>query len=285
MAEEWVETAVKELAEDEDLAADAATIKDYAPGDGVYVEFGNRSNAYMGGQRDYMVFEDYDDAERAAVSHVEESFDDVWAGGFPDWAEHFVEKDEVAIYQYASEAANSWAYHDIEDDRILEEAGLQDDFDELQEKIDDLQDEFDAADTEIWSLEDIEEPNAQEQRELERLRDRNDDIEGSTYHSGGSKGLIRELEVEQERLKDGARDKVYEKHLEYLVEEMDDIVQYLKDHFGYGFKEIVDSGFVRLDRDAMAQYVVDNDGVAMQFANYDHNQIDLDSGAVAFRTN
>ena len=287
----WQDTAAKELAEEQDITdeLDDVEIKDYAPGDGVYIEFaevGDVTKLHQSWDQ-FVVFQDSADAERAAYDDLEERLDELYYDGFPDWAEQFMTPDLVAIREYALSDADSHS-QDIDDERALEEAGLEDDHEALQTERDEIEEEEDDKEREMLDLDgelsdaeygprahwDVEKADNLRER-IDAMQNRIDEIQAR----------VSEIEGEQEALVEKAREKVNEEHYERVYEEMSsDIVRYLKDHFGYGTKEIRDSGFASYDERAMAEYVVDNDGVASIFSS-DGEEIDLPSGAVAYRTN
>lgn len=88
--------------------------------------------------------------------------------------------------------------------------------------------------------------------------------------------------IENEEISEEERDDYYQEKYNEIV---NDPIYYLESLFG---KKELPNYLIKynaLDFDAMAEKCVEIDGVAHLLASYDGNEIDLPSGAVAFRTN
>lgn len=73
--------------------------------------------------------------------------------------------------------------------------------------------------------------------------------------------------------------------VEWLIEQAGDPVEYYKFNFGdKAFSQVVKSNNL-IDEDAMAEWVVDEDGPANSLARYDGEEIDLDGNYFAYRQN
>lgn len=73
--------------------------------------------------------------------------------------------------------------------------------------------------------------------------------------------------------------------VEWLIEQAGDPVEYYKFNFGdKEFSRVVKANNL-IDEDAMAEWVVDEDGPANSLARYDGREIDLDGNYFAYRQN
>ena len=84
---------------------------------------------------------------------------------------------------------------------------------------------------------------------------------------------------------EGVARRQYRRRLEDELRSASAIVNYFKAHFGYDMADIFRTGLVSRDEKGAAEYAVSVDGAARTLAGYDGTPVDLDSGAVAFRTN
>ena len=268
----WLDDAILNLAEDEDLDADDASVTDAGLRDGAHmVSFA----AYMvsfGGDYSpkYLVCEDYDEAERLAVARVEQDlehepgfFDQDWLMG------HFTISD-TDIRLIANEQGDSYA-EDLDDERAIEEADMEDELEELNDEWGDHENRIDEIEDELLDAIADEDEEAEERLEAEK---------------SGAEKRMAELEKEKEQTIDEAREKVASDYaLTIFAKLLDDPLGYFRDHFGWTAEEVLQNNIGRLDYDAAAQDAVDTDGVGHFLSSYDGDQLDLDDGAVAFRTN
>lgn len=94
-------------------------------------------------------------------------------------------------------------------------------------------------------------------------------------------------EIDYFTLKDSVDlDDKKEEYLDKLVEDAGDPQRWYIDNFGVdSVKDLVNDGYATLDEDKIASEVIDTDGVALQLASYDGNEIDLGEDMFAYRTN
>ena len=88
-----------------------------------------------------------------------------------------------------------------------------------------------------------------------------------------------------EQIVQDARDELIDRYSDEAFDEYDDIIGYFGNQLGYDMKDIINLSFVQIDTREAAQDAVDTDGVAHFLSMYNGEQIDLDNGMVAFRTN
>lgn len=85
---------------------------------------------------------------------------------------------------------------------------------------------------------------------------------------------------------DEIKDKLSSEISDEIEKELDNPVKYFVDDQGmYSLKDLAKQNFIMQDYEAMARYVIDNDGVAPTLAGYDHDERNTKSGAVVYRMN
>ena len=247
----WLDDAILNLAEHEDLDAGLSHTLNGYPGFAAYmVEF--RVGAVDGA--DYIVCEDADEAERLAVAQVEQDLEEAPEMFNQDWLMGHFTISKTDIRLMANEQGDSYAEY-LDDERAIEEADMGDD-------IDDKLAPYEQA------LEDAEED------EDDDAIDKADDA----------------LEAARERitkqLGDEAREAVASSYADNMKAELrSDALGWFSDNYGWTAEDVLKNNIGSLDYEAAAQDAVDTDGVGHFLSGYDGNQIDLDGGSVAFRTN
>ena len=106
-------------------------------------------------------------------------------------------------------------------------------------------------------------------------------------HDLDDEDALERAGMEDDEDADEAREKLHDESYDnYLQEALNaNAVGYLTSEFGWELKDLIDKGIIDINVEEAAQSAVDTDGVPHFLSGYDGNQIDLDSGAVAFRTN
>ncbi len=94
-------------------------------------------------------------------------------------------------------------------------------------------------------------------------------------------------EIDYLTLKDSVDlDAKKEEYLDKLIYDAGDPQRWYIDNFGIdSVKDLVAGGWATLDEDKIASEVIAEDGVALQLARYDGEEIDLGEGMFAYRTN
>ncbi len=259
----WEEEAVKELAEEEGDDPEDYEWKKGTFAHSIMVEYG---------RMEWHVFEDYDDAERAAKEYLSDMVEHEPEIVGKDLIQQHVTMDDTTRRTIAIEEADSYI-GDIQDDRELDR--LEDwtdvsDYEELVERIDEV-------DSELIDLDD-------DEIDL--------DVEDDSYDADLVKieKARAALEDEQKELP-GKKDQMFEDLKEEAAEAYgdeiekrikDDLMGWLDD-LGYDLSDSIPS-FLSIDWDGIVEALM-QDGIEYWFASYDHVQVELDSGAVAYRWN
>lgn len=85
---------------------------------------------------------------------------------------------------------------------------------------------------------------------------------------------------------ENARDELRSKFQDEIEEELRDPVQYfVHDHGMYSIEDLMKAPFIGIDRDEAAEDAISADGLGHFLSSYDGEEVDLPSGAVAFRWN
>jgi hypothetical protein len=215
------------------------------------------------GRMEWMVFKDDSDAEKAAVEYVKDMIESEGIEVFnKDFAMKFITIDDSTRSQIAQEDADSYlgdmSTDDIESDlSSLESWADTSKFEDLVEEIEDKEMERDGLD-----------------EDEDDYDDKYDKLDGE----------VDKLEDKKDGLLDDIRDEAMEGYAEEVEDRIkDDLLGWLGD-LGYDLSREMPS-FISVDEDAMAQEAVDTDGAAHFLAGYDGDEVDLDGGAVAYRTN
>lgn len=94
-------------------------------------------------------------------------------------------------------------------------------------------------------------------------------------------GIITEEDIENGYDEDDAK----ERYVDYLVDGAGDPVDYCGDNFGWDWVSEVATQHNLFDLDKFVEECIYQDGVAHFIARYDGNEIELDNGLYAYRTN
>jgi len=258
MAQEWhwLDDAILNLAEHEDLDAGLSHTLNGYPGFAAYmVEF--RVGAFDGA--DYIVCEDADEAERLAVAQVEQDLEEAPEMFNQDWLMGHFTISKTDIRMIAGENANNYV-EDLDDERAIEEANMEDSLDPYQQDLDD-------AEEALLNVDDDDDD------ELDRLEAARDAAEEA-------------LDAASSSLGDDARESIASDYAENMESELSsDPLAYFRATYGWSARDVLEQNIGSLNTAAAAQDAVDTDGVGHFLSGYDGNQIDLDDGSVAFRTN
>ncbi|MCK4666833.1 hypothetical protein KAU33_08790 [Candidatus Dependentiae bacterium] len=229
---------------------------------------------------EWIIFEDYDTAERQALRYVRQMLEDEPEMFTQSWLQHYISMTDTDRRMIADEEATDYACEQIDEDEAMKESGL-------DKKLEDLQEDIDFLEKEI---EDLEEEKAELESTVEDEGDENGELGSqiSDIESDISRKMdeIHKKGKEQEALPDEAREKVQENKYDEIYEELEDPVQYfVEDHGIYTIEDLMEASFTSIDTDEAAQDAIDEDGVAHFLASYDENVTELDSGIVMYRVN
>ncbi len=198
---------------------------------------------------EYLTFEALDDAERAAVNQVKEDLNENPEMFTPDWLRDYISMSETDRNITSGEEADDYVDNQMGEDELIREAGLKEAWDEL----------------------DVEKIELEEQRELFSTTDFDEKMDN--------------IQEKMDTIAEKAKEDVRSSKREEIYDALEDPVQYfVEDHGMYTLEQLMKSNIVHIDIKEAAQGAVDTDGIAHFLATYDGNQIDLDNGAVMFRT-
>lgn len=127
----WEDLAVAELAAKEDLDVERAKTSAISGFDGVEVSFG---------RNEYLVFKNQDEAERYAIQRVTSDLDDDPTIFNQDWLQNHLTVTPTDIRVISADMADSQV-SDLSDEDALDQAGLRDEWRELEDKKDQLEDQ------------------------------------------------------------------------------------------------------------------------------------------------
>jgi hypothetical protein len=201
---------------------------------------------------EFLVFTDRDHAEKAAVECLVEFFEDDPPVG--PWAEQFYAMSDSHKRCFAGDNHEDVWEMDLEE--AIEEADLAD---ELEEKLQPFQDEIDRT----------EDDDEIDYDEYQAAQEAYDDARDELVEDLGGQ----------------AREQIHEDRVENTLSELrSDPIGYFQDHYGYTMSEIIEYGHMTFHDEKAAQHIIDQDGAGSQLSGYDGDEIELDHGGVAYRT-
>lgn len=250
-AKKWQDTALKELAEEMGLDADRFRVR--RQGRGIEVSGAGRG---WTGESEWLVFEDWDDAEEAALERVKEDLEYEPSIFNQDWLRKFVTVSDADASMIGQEEAEHYVGDlnvDRDKEQILEMARMNNEWDELED--------------ERWELED----------QLDETFDR--DAEKKIQDQ------IDKIVEKQESLVEDAKEKLIEiRAAEIEAEVKEDPLAWWEERVGRLDMDKLPN-WMRIDIDEAAESAIRHDGVAHFLDRYDGDAVELESGAVAFGTN
>lgn len=215
----------------------------------------------------YNLIENEEEAERIAkeivtqdLEHEPEIFNQKWLSGYLS----MTDTDQIVI---ANEEADNYVSN-IEDDedRLIEEAGLESEKEEIESRIEYLEGKID---------------------DMESLY--GDDYDGETDPlTGLTLGELQdELKDKRKRLEylvDEARDKVLEDMYDKIYEDLEDPIEYFVRELGaYTVEELMKAPFITIDTEEAANDAIRTDGWAHFLSHYDGNYEEIEGGYIIFR--
>lgn len=258
----WIETAIKELAEEQNLELEEGKdLDDYILS---YDPYGDGKNVDIDGE-EWTIYKNDSDAHEGAVEYVTETLTHEPELFVQEWLQNYLTMSDTDRRITAQEAADSYAYDLGDDERTIEEGGKETEWEELT-------DESDEADSRIMDIED-ELLDADDDQE-EKLVDEKADLEAR----------MKAIEKEKDELLEAAKEAIAEEMYDDHYERLSDPLEYFSE-YGWEAKDLLERNIVSIDIDEAAEAAVSEDGVAHFISTYDGNEVDLPSGAVAFRTN
>lgn len=280
----WEDKAIASLADEESIEADDIEWED-ARGwrNSITAEYG---------RMEWWVFKDDSAAEIACEEYIQDMIDSEGIATFnKDFVQQYLFVSDTDKRIIGQEDADSY-FDGQSDEEIADmlphssvDGGPLDDLEEkIEQKVEEdstLEEEYDELDEELADLdEDLD--DAKFKSEMARIKDRQDAIDKER----------EKLEDERFELDSDEREKVMEsivedlkiEHAENVEEQIDnDLLEWLSD-LGYDLSDDLPP-FVQVDEKKLIEAAIRTDGVAHFLAGYDGNEMDLDGGAVAYRTN
>jgi hypothetical protein len=258
----WIETAIKELAEEQSLELEEGKdLDDYILS---YDPHGDGKNVEIDGE-EWTIYKNDGDAHEGAVEYVTEMLEEDATMFNQEWLQGYLTMSDTDRRITAQEAADSYAYDLGDDERTLEEGNMTQEWETLEE-------EKDEGESRLFDIED--ELIEADDDEEEQLVDEKSDLEDRM------KAITKEQEETLQAAKEAIADEMSRDHYDRLS----DPIEYFSD-YGWTAQDLIERNIVSIDIEEAAEAAVDEDGVAHFMSSYDGNEVDLPSGAVAFRTN
>ena len=297
-AKRWQDAALKALAEEEGLwDEDDAKGEPFDADDvfRIYKSGFGHGIRVRGGRKEYLVFEDHDDAEEECREYLEQTLEDEPGLFNRSFLQNYLSISPIDARMIAVEDADSYV-EDIKGEggdppRVIEEADMEDKWSELDDERWELEERRDDIDSELLELDDelLDAGDAEEEgtktmgpssKEIQKK------IDALNEESEQAVARIDEIEREKEDLIEEAADKLSSDLADRTEREIkDDPLGWYEDRFGSIDMDRLPS-FLSLDIREAAEDAISTDGVAHFLASYDGDEMWLGrTGAVAYRVN
>ena len=242
----WQAVAKKELEAKLDVQTNVAS---YSTSTDLHLEGQGKGN---NGESAWVVFENDDLAEAAAIERVTEDLHNEPEIFNQDWLQNYISMSDTDKHMIAVDEAEARLDGESDED-LVEQANLSDKYEELQDQID-------------------------------RLENQEADLDVVQHDS--NEGAITRLQQKQLELVEQAKEAISESIYGEILSQLDDPIQYFVHDMGiYTIDDLMKSSFISIDIDEAAQAAVDEDGVSHFLDVYDSEGVELPSGAVAYGTN
>jgi len=208
---------------------------------------------------EFYLFEDDDKAERFAIDRVRDDLDDEPENFSKDWLNNHIYITDTDRRIIAQEESDNIVDEQADEREMLENAGFEDDYDKLQELIDEKEEKVD--DMEDKGIDDV---------LIQETRDK-----------------IQEFETEKDELVEKAKEDYREMKYDEIYKALEDPMDYFVNEQGiYTEEELIKQSFISIDTDEASQDAVNTDGWQHFIATYDGNSLEVpDSKMVLARTN
>lgn len=223
-----------------------------------YYEVESEDGSASNGEREWMVFTDSDEAKSYAIEDVREMLEDEPELFNQDFIQQFMFITDTDRRTIANDEAMDYAYEVLDEDDVLREADMTDDWQDLEDEREELYDKY-------TDLED-KQSDAESDEEYDRIQEELDKIDAR----------MDEIRDEKEKLVDSAREKVEEEKYDEVYEALEDPIQYfVKDMGMYRIEDLFEQPFISINVKDAAQEAVNVDGVSHFLDMYDGEEEEI----------
>jgi hypothetical protein len=225
--------------------------------------------------KEYVVYDDYDNAESDAVSFIESYICDDPGESLKD----YLKISDTDRRMIADEEADH-LFDEMDEDEIIDRGNIEDEIEEINNQ--------EEAAGEIGSkIDELQKKLLKTKSVITKKKIESKIAEFTNY----LRETYGDLNFDQKRedLIDSTRERIKEEYADEVYEELDDPYQYfVKDHGLYNFSELVKQNFISFDCEEIAKDEVSQSGVSVSLATYDHDEIEIKMGDTTYyiyRTN
>jgi len=222
------------------------------------ITFESTSGRGSNGESEWIVFKNYDDAERYAIARVRQDLEVEPEIFTPSWLENYIYISKTDIRIMAGEEADYYI-GDMSDNEVLKEIGNDNDYEKIKDKIELATDNRDGL---------------------------NEDDEDYKKEYLKADREVKDLEQDLEDLVSESRDTLISDRYDELVKAYEDPIQYFVEEQGtYSVSDLMSQSFINIDIEEASKDAVSEDGVAHFLDRYNGEEEELVGGFVAFGTN
>jgi hypothetical protein len=230
------------------------------------------------GESEWVIFEDDESAERAALAYVREMLEEEPELFNQEWLRNYVYISDTDRRILANEEADSFV-GDMDVMELLDQLDWKGEIEEVADAVDAAYESGSRGDDLIEVAVDAQKGTSFETN-AEWVRSEMSSID---FEEGVDVTEI--FDVFAKLVEEDARDQLLESKYDEVYEALDDPLEYLKDYYGDDTSEIMKLSFISIDFGKAAESAVNEDGVAHFLDGYDNEVVELPSGAEAYGTN
>lgn len=239
---DWRKVAKKEL--EKELGV-KTKLSAYGNDDEFQLTLESTTGKGSNGEREWTVFKNEDEARSAAKAQVKQDLENEPGIFTQSWLQKFITISDTDKRIIAGEEADS-QIEDMDDKELLKEAGMDEEWNDLQVKMDEL---FESD---------------------------SEDVEGK----------LDGIREKQDELVEKAKDSLRSSKSDQIQDALEDPVEYFVEQQGiYSREDLMKQSFIQIDIDKAAEDAIDTDGVSHFLDRYDGSELELPSGALAYGTN
>jgi len=208
--------------------------------------------------REFQIYDSVEDAEREAEDRVREDLEDSPENFTQSWLENYMTIYDTDRRMLAGEESDNLVDEVYDESEILEKAEVEDEYEEIQEKINEKEDK--VSDMEEKGQDDVLIEETEKKKE--------------------------ELENKSEELVEKAKEQIREEEYDRIYDELEDPVQYFVEDSGmYSREDLLKANFISIDIEKATEDALSTDGYAHFLNTYDGDATELNSGQVLMRMN